>query len=227
MSGPAGVTPDEGCEACHLPSLGGLTERAGIRVLHRECAKDRGCVTCHGSSIHGEVSRVPRAYAMEDCTACHRDLAAPVHCATCHSERTKRERLTTSAWQVTHGAEWNSTHGLGSLRSCAECHPSDYCVRCHGTALPHPPGFGQTHGDEAKKDLGACTACHDKAQLCDACHGIEMPHPDGFLKAHSSIVSSVDQPECVRCHDSAECIGCHVRHVHPGNAKNLVGETGQ
>lgn len=155
---------------------------------------------------------------MELCVACHRSAKAPVACDTCHSARTERERLRQGPWQITHGAQWSKTHGLGSIRSCDTCHPEDYCVRCHGTVLPHPPGFGQSHGDEAKRDLKVCASCHDTGTLCTPCHGVEMPHGDGFLKQHSSLAKGLDDPSCTRCHDTEDCVACHVRHVHPGNA---------
>ena len=218
VSGPALGMPDDGCNSCHGQDVEDIIDRNGIRVLHPTCARAATCADCHGDVPHGNAVRVRRAYTMESCTVCHQRDGATLECGVCHSEHTQRERLERGPWQVTHGAQWAQTHGLGSLTSCGVCHPSDYCVRCHGTALPHPIGFGQSHGDEAKRDLAVCEACHDTDTLCTPCHGVDMPHAEGFLKSHSAIATDVDDPVCSRCHDSQECIACHERHIHPGNA---------
>lgn len=219
VSGPGEGVADAGCATCHSASLGEVIDRDGVRVLHPSCALERSCVECHGQTAHGATSRVSRTYTMESCAECHVASGATLECDACHSPHTQRERLDSGPWQVTHGSEWAQTHGLGSLTSCSVCHPSDYCVRCHGTVLPHPLGFGQSHGDEAKKNLNACAACHSTQALCTPCHTIEMPHPAGFLKQHSSAADEVEDPRCVRCHDTDECVFCHVQHVHPGGAQ--------
>lgn len=223
VSGPAQGVTDDGCRSCHERELEEPVDRNGIKVLHAVCAIESACVDCHGTVTHGESVRVRRAFTMESCTGCHQREKATLECDVCHSEHTQHERLERGPWQVTHGSQWSQTHGLGSLQSCSVCHPSDYCVRCHGTELPHPIGFGQSHGVEALRDLTACEACHETGTLCTPCHGIEMPHPTGFLKDHSSIAAEVEDPACVRCHDTQECMACHERHVHPGNAVKLPG----
>jgi len=218
ISGPAQGVADDGCVPCHAADIEEMADRDGIKMLHPACASGSACIDCHGDVAHGDAARVRRTYTMESCTRCHQAQKATLECDACHSAHTQRERLEQGPWQVTHGSQWAQTHGLGSLSSCGVCHPAGYCVRCHGTALPHPIDFGQSHGDEAKKDLAVCEACHDTDMLCTPCHGIEMPHPDGFLPEHSSIADAVEDPACVRCHDPKQCVACHVRHVHPGNA---------
>ena len=155
--------------------------------------------------------------------ACHRTESRPITCDTCHLERGQRERVRTGPWQATHGPSWRKTHGMGSLRFCATCHPPDYCVQCHGTALPHDESFGSTHGATAKRDLAACKKCHDYETVCTPCHGVPMPHEKGYLKIHSSKTSSVNDPKCTKCHRVDDCVFCHVRHVHTGNARLPAG----
>ncbi|MRR52483.1 MAG: hypothetical protein EG825_16530 [Rhodocyclaceae bacterium] len=216
-----GVTrgvPSTGCRSCHQGLSGGTVENGGIRVRHQTCTSGKRCTDCHGSIAHGQIVRVNRSYTMEGCTSCHRASSAPSGCDTCHGAKTERARLRRGPWQITHGAEWSQTHGLGSLQSCASCHPSDYCVRCHEVELPHAVGFGQTHGDEAKKDISVCDSCHDREALCFGCHLIEMPHPTEFLPEHPTSTDGVTDPECSRCHEVEDCIACHEGHVHPGNA---------
>lgn len=207
---------DDGCASCHSSGIEAVVDRDGILMAHASCSAADSCVDCHGATAHGGTSRVRRTFTMEQCADCHISSGATLACDACHSPRTQHERLERGPWQVTHGSEWSQTHGLGSLTSCAVCHPPDYCVRCHRTVLPHPPGFGQSHGDEAKTDVFVCTACHDTETFCTPCHTIEMPHPENFLKEHSSVTDAVDDPACSRCHDSEQCVACHVRHVHPG-----------
>lgn len=216
VTGPAQGLGDDGCRSCHAQDIRGQVRGGSITLLHGVCAQDAACVSCHGNVAHEDVTRVPRAYAMESCIACHRQEVATIECDGCHSARTQQERLRGGSWQVTHGPQIIQTHGLGDISSCGICHSPDHCVGCHGTALPHPIGFGQAHGEEALRDPAVCEACHETGALCAPCHGIEMPHPAGFLGVHSSIASGVDDPACTRCHDVRQCATCHERHDdHP------------
>lgn len=156
---------------------------------------------------------------MEECVECHRQQDAPTACDSCHSEKDEYERVRTGPWQVTHGADWKATHGMGNLRYCATCHPDDYCTGCHGVSLPHDAAFGNTHGDEAKRNPRSCAQCHDVEKVCTSCHGMRMPHEAGFLAKHTKVAAKVDDPRCSRCHRVEDCIFCHERHTHPGNAK--------
>jgi hypothetical protein len=154
---------------------------------------------------------------MEECVACHKQSGALASCDACHSEKGERERLAKGPWQVTHGRTWERTHGMGTLEWCATCHPAGYCTRCHGVDLPHPAGFGRTHGALAKQPQSKCLSCHEKTTLCDSCHGVEMPHPKGFLARHSKIAASEGDPKCLSCHFQRDCAACHTMHIHPGS----------
>lgn len=223
-SGPVLETSRDACLTCHEDVLAGLTSgTGGYKINHATCAPGATCDSCHSTTAHGAATRWKRQPIMEDCTSCHTRKGASVECATCHTGRDRKERVAVGPWQVTHGPNWQQTHGLGALDSCVTCHPRDYCVRCHGVEVPHPATFGSEHGQAAIADRASCTVCHKSAALCDSCHGVAMPHADGYLKIHSTEAKSIDNPRCMRCHSVLDCVRCHERHVHPGNAKESAG----
>lgn len=205
------------CLDCHDSILLGETESGGIRIFHGTCAMGRTCGGCHGADTHGEALRWPRQPVMEECVTCHKSEGVSTECDTCHSQRTEHERLAKGSWQVTHGANWSATHGMGTIEWCETCHPAGYCSKCHGVDLPHPADFGRTHGDLAQEPEAKCDSCHDATSLCDGCHGVPMPHPEGFLAQHSSQSSSFQDPRCVSCHIQDDCDACHEKHIHPGS----------
>lgn len=224
-SGPVREVPRENCLRCHQQVLEGVSsgDVSGVKIRHEVCAVDASCDGCHSTTAHGSAVRWERLPVMEDCTACHRREGAPVECDTCHAGKLKGERLETGPWQVTHGAQWRETHGMGDLDSCRTCHPADYCARCHRVEMPHSASFGRAHGEEAVADKAACQSCHKSRRFCDSCHGIAMPHPTGFLREHSKLAGTVENPSCLRCHERADCEACHSNHVHPGNARISSG----
>lgn len=202
------------CLQCHQKVLAGVIEAKNLRISHVSCAADAKCDSCHGATAHGASTRHPRDPVMEECAACHVAKHASNACDTCHRGRSQHDRLAVAPWQVTHGANWPTTHGMGDLRYCVVCHPSDYCVHCHGLVIPHPVSFARTHGEASK--TAACDSCHSRTRFCDVCHGIQMPHPAGFLQAHSkSATGGLQDPRCLTCHDATDCEACHVAHVHP------------
>lgn len=211
---------DAGCLKCHEAVLEARVGAKGLRVRHESCAQGRLCQDCHGGTGHLNATRWKRSYVMEECVECHVRERATTKCDRCHDDRTERERLKNGPWQVTHGREWRNTHGMGSVRYCSTCHPSDYCVRCHATPLPHSDDWGREHAAASRSAAGAkCGTCHKTRDLCDSCHGIQMPHPKGFLKVHRKVAASNSDPSCTRrCHATDDCVKCHTYHVHPGFA---------
>lgn len=207
------------CLSCHASHMPATAVRNGVRMNHEAPVGDGWpCQRCHRNV--GHAARSLASYTMGTCLGCHstgpHNLSS---CDTCHpvGERPSAVRAVPATWEITHGANWRQTHGMGDLATCGACHSRTYCVSCHDIALPHPPNYLSVHGDDVIK-LGenTCTGCHDAAS-CDACHGgVEMPHPPGLLKSHSSEVESFGREVCERCHASASCEGCHARHTHPG-----------
>lgn len=222
--GPADETSRHACLECHDPVLNGTIERLGIRINHGVCAASGSCDSCHSAVAHGADVRWLREPVMEECVACHREQSATDACDACHQGKSETERLSTGPWQITHGANWKQTHGMGSLVSCSVCHPQDYCVRCHGTALPHSVDFGSTHGIDARAENASCGSCHDTVSFCDSCHGMSMPHPQGFLAQHSDSATGYEDESCLTlCHRKDDCDACHVAHTHPGRTDGTLG----
>jgi hypothetical protein len=222
LADPAQQTLRASCLACHGKILAGVITVGRLRIKHSTCASGPTCDTCHSTVAHGKAVRWAQTPVMQDCVACHTAQGASVACETCHTGTPGERTTTTGPWQVTHGPDWRTTHGLGDTSTCVTCHPGDFCVKCHKVQVPHPVDFGASHGAAALADTASCLVCHtSRAQFCDTCHGMEMPHPAGFLKAHSKIAKGVADPACQRCHDNADCDTCHANHVHPGGSTGL------
>lgn len=224
LTGPASRLSPAPCLKCHEGVLAGPITKGGIRIEHRFCAPQDSCDGCHSSSAHGKAIRWIRQPVMEECVACHLDNKAKSDCDTCHEGRVETERLASGPWQITHGAAWENTHGMGDLRYCKTCHPTDYCTPCHKITLPHPIEFPTTHGKDALKKDATCFKCHDRVKLCDPCHGREMPHPPTFLAKHSGIAKTREDAACLTCHRISDCERCHAAHTHPGSTDGTLGK---
>ena len=212
----AAAVSDVACVSCHA-AQGGPSETA-IRIDHVTCAVDRSCTDCHSRVAHGDSVSWPREYDMFDCVACHMEQATSVECDLCHTQRSREERVRTGTFALTHAASWRDTHGMGDPLACAACHPSDKCIDCHGPGVPHQAAFARSHGEYAVEKGAQCTSCHTQ-RFCDDCHGLEMPHPADFAPAHSTLVEEQGRETCETCHAPSDCTTCHVKHVHPGNAR--------
>lgn len=207
------------CGRCHEYEVQApINSTTGIRVSHTEMiAGGYQCTDCHSEIAHSLTGGSVRRVEMFGCFDCHRTLES-ARCETCHAEKATRERRPyTTAWRLAHGEDWQKLHGMGGLKNCAACHAPDYCVKCHGTELPHPSGFYYQHGAAAQDERAgaSCLDCHDEERFCISCHQVDMPHPDDFLQTHSR-ASDEDEEKCLKCHESAVCVYCHTRHTHPG-----------
>lgn len=223
LDAPATRVSRTACLKCHEDVLEDVVEANGLRIRHATCAPASSCDACHAATAHLETTRWVSEPAMEDCIGCHRDENAPANCDLCHAGKSTAERLTRGPWAITHGPDWESTHGMGDLRTCDACHDDRKCASCHGIKLPHPMDFGSTHPAVALEVPDSCDTCHDRTAFCDACHGVPMPHADDFLPKHSSLVTTTSDPTCIRCHKEVDCKRCHVAHTHPGSTDGTLG----
>jgi len=226
--GPQGDTAwvaDDACIRCH-PGIGNEETLVvnGLRMSHRGL-REAGfrCAECHAAAAHVlDEDRIDEP-TMSTCAECHDNRTASGECVVCHPDAEgsgERERRD-AEFARTHGANWESTHGMGDLTTCVLCHEPAKCESCHGVALPHDSGFAATHGRNAVPGRGPCVAaCHTTA-FCDSCHGIEMPHPGSFLPEHSSIAQGYEDPVCARCHTTTNCDECHEKHIHPGGPHSM------
>ena len=228
VSGPGTRIPGGACLSCHAEVMNTVTDTRGIRIDHASCVSETGaCDACHTTATHGEAARWPRQIVMEECTICHVENGASIECDICHQGKLQSERLARGPWRVTHGPEWQTTHGAGTLDACRTCHPPNYCTDCHGLELPHPASFGLVHGTAAIGLKDTCEDCHDRQDFCDACHGAKMPHPASFLPDHPEIADGYEDEGCLSCHRQVDCDNCHILHTHPGNTRGTLGGDSQ
>lgn len=210
----AAVPPDR-CVPCHaVVETAAVVGTRGLRILHVSCMGDRACTDCHSLTAHGATTRWPRTPQMEDCYDCHGTSNDVTACDSCHVERDERQRVFAGPFRVTHGAEWEATHGMGDMRSCSACHEADKCSGCHGAGVPHGGPFLDRHAEFSTSPDAQCTSCH-RQEFCDSCHRYPMPHDVAFITGHSGIVETDGEDGCMSCHEPADCTDCHVSHVHP------------
>ncbi len=222
-SAPEGVAQvsRKACLKCHAAVTEGITNVGGLRIDHTECAPTGStCALCHDEVIHGDQGSGDlvwqRSMGMEECISCHDAQRGSQECDTCHDGKMQRARLTSGVWQITHGPEWRTKHGLGGTRMCTACHAGADCAECHGIELPHKAEFSRSHGTDAQANPASCEGCHSK-DFCDDCHGIRMPHPKEFMpEQHADVVKARGEAQCLVCHARRDCVVCHDRHVHPG-----------
>lgn len=217
ISRTAAQVPDTTCLGCHRDAIQGVVASRGVRIRHTTCAADSVCSDCHSNTAHGEATTWLRTVDMNRCLLCHGTDQVSRRCDMCHESKREDDRLQSGSWPITHGANWQTTHGMGPLPSCSACHEPEYCSRCHGVALPHPDSYAKAHAADVATNREDCLGCHETS-FCDSCHGLQMPHPAGFTRRHSKLVLAEGDKACTRCHVSNDCDGCHVKHVHPGGA---------
>lgn len=208
---------DTSCLSCHEQVTSGVVEARGVRIAHEFCAAGSACIDCHSEVGHGEATPWPRIAEMNDCMDCHKARGASLACETCHVGRVEIVRSSRPEFAVTHGPNWQETHGMGEMSSCSACHQEGSCSKCHGPGVPHGNEFLLSHAEMSQLPDATCQSCHDVA-FCDSCHLTEMPHPREFVVGHSDIVERDGDTSCMRCHVVADCDTCHVKHVHPGGA---------
>ncbi len=217
ISGPASAQ----CLSCHAPVFEGEVFARGLRIQHETCAEEVTCGTCHSGTAHGEAVRWLRVARMDDCLQCHNTRVVSANCGMCHDERTPSQRLGIGSFNVTHGRQWSTTHGMGEKRTCAACHSSDFCVDCHDLSVPHTDRFIERHADIALLGSSACLTCH-RTEFCSDCHRTPMPHSDEFSQAHAETVRRDGEDLCRNCHLETDCSNCHTKHVHPGDAMGIT-----
>lgn len=211
------LVADVRCLACHEQVYDEIVDARGIRITHATCAEGSMCTDCHSETGHGEATAWPRTPAMNACVQCHRTSRASLECTTCHSGKVERTGSVDPEFEVTHGPQWQQTHGMGQMSSCSLCHEETDCARCHGPGVPHADEFLGVHAEISQQDGATCTTCHEQA-FCDSCHLTPMPHTGEFVTGHSAIVADEGEAGCLRCHALSDCDTCHTKHVHPGGA---------
>lgn len=213
----ATVAKDANCLVCHEQVLESTVSAGGIAIAHASCAQGRACVDCHSEVGHGTATKWAKSPSMSTCTSCHKNRQASLECATCHLGKVERSGSQDVEFLITHGQNWQKTHGMGQMDTCVACHTATDCTSCHGPGVPHGSNFQEEHSAISKQEGAQCLTCHAKS-FCTSCHIVEMPHPKEFVSSHSQIVARDGDGSCMRCHVVSDCDTCHVKHVHPGGA---------
>jgi hypothetical protein len=209
------AVPADRCASCHPETAqAGIVGTRGLRMQHVTCIGDFTCTDCHSLTAHGASTSWPRVAQMEDCYSCHGQTNEVVACDSCHAEREERQRIFDGPFRVTHGAEWESTHGMGEMRSCSACHTQDKCASCHGVGVPHSGNFLDLHAGFSTSPEARCTTCH-REEFCSDCHAYPMPHTAEWVLGHGDLVEDDGEGGCLTCHEKADCTDCHESHVHP------------
>ncbi len=151
------------CKTCHEDTTKGLftpvSHTRGVkpafhtesfRLHHEEAASEPNakCFVCHQNVV-------PAAGVKEQCVSCHIVMRPASH---------------TARWKDDiHGqyVELDKT-------TCATCHDSDYCSRCHNelprSHIPLPIFKAGAHAYQAMLNTSACFTCHTFQNTCIECH---------------------------------------------------------
>ncbi len=115
---------------------------------------------------------------------------------------------------------------VDSVFYCSTCHTEQFCVNCHGMAMPHPEEFKEPkdakssagHPVVSKKQSDKCVMCHGEAEktaFCDGCHhgtkvGWEFDKKSPWTqKQHPKAVAKSGVKSCTSCHPVKFCVDCH------------------
>lgn len=217
------AVPAERCISCHeAVRTAGTQGSRGLRIDHVQCAAGIQCSQCHSATAHGTATTWPRTPRMEQCYTCHGATNKVIGCDSCHAERREEQRVQAGTFSVTHGPNWESTHGMGEMRSCGACHEPEKCMKCHGAGVPHAGDFLSQHAKFSTQTEARCTSCHLET-FCTGCHEYPMPHDEAFIIGHSDIVDTDGDTRCLTCHAQSDCTGCHESHVHPVTQEQMDG----
>jgi Cytochrome c7 and related cytochrome c len=174
------------CVSCHDTSK---SMRAEFRMSN--------CQTCHATTVQGlftpasHTRNVKPISHTESFRFTHAGPAAEPNatCFVCHQNFTSSARSTDSCSgchavlkPATHTARWkDDLHGKyasAERASCATCHSSDYCVRCHNelprSHEPLPVFAGGAHATLALLDTRSCLTCHTFQNTCAECHTSQL-----------------------------------------------------
>ena len=193
----------------------GVVVANGIRINHATCATTASCTDCHSSTAHGSATDGfdPTTW-MAASSAIWRRATSRAICVT--RAGTACVRVKSSAFAVTHGPQWKTTHGMGDNATCTVCHtaptaPTVMARACRTAELRRGPFDvrGCNGGASASPATRTRSATPATGRRC-------RTRQDS---RRSTRAASKKQPDlCPRCHDESDCTNCHVKHVHPGGA---------
>jgi hypothetical protein len=102
------------------------------------------------------------------------------------------------------------------INVCSTCHSREFCITCHGVALPHPSNWKDTHGALGKQNPAMCQKCHGyTSDFCNQCHHSttldwQYDPATPWIRQHPLAVRAVGTTPCFKCHRPTYCARCHV-----------------
>ena len=188
------------------------------------------CFRCH--------SQEADAMAPGACSACHPpefDLVPATHkdpawkpapgSRSRHGEAASEEASSVAeaeAWaegleEVEPEAPLDTVYA-GEVNTCLTCHSEQYCSDCHGTVMPHPADFVETHGEDGRANPDKCAQCHATSEadaasqaFCNNCHHSGAQPGIPWIDQHDDIVRQTGADGCFDCHNPVYCAECHVK----------------
>jgi len=151
------------CRVCHADTAEGLLAPASH---NRNIKPD-----FHTESFRGHHEREAAA-SDATCYICHQNVRPASTgkdlCSGCHQVM----------MPASHTARWkDDIHGKVAAMdrtTCATCHATDYCSRCHNelprSHVPLPIFRGGGHAQLAMLDERSCLSCHTFQNTCAECH---------------------------------------------------------
>ena len=218
----AGGPAKDGCDVCHLTTVGG---RLKTRFSSGTLMPGRFMSGAEHGADWTFRHRIVAGADSTLCATCHSEE----ECVECHDGRVRPRQV--------HPNDWLNLHSVAARQdeqACQSCHrATSFCITCHqrtGVAMSgpagdaanrgrfHPPRSVWTdpprtaghHAWEAERNISACVSCHTERD-CATCHattarggqGGLSPHPMGFSASCRGAFAKNPRP-CLFCHDSGD-----------------------
>lgn len=226
------------CTECHANvSHGPGPEKTEEHVA----AMHKICLDCHAEKqVQVEVRNTL------SCSACHLDMdkVAPAdhqnsNFRTVHGDSAKTNGATCTQCHLNPGISSQAAsapHGMvpaipaGTLKVADGM--QDSCAACHGTTMPHPDNWLQSHAKGYNEKPEMCASCHGDRQqgfdmtvtgnprtlsttdpTCTTCHAQPMPHPEDWLNGGHQTAGKNEPKTCEQCHSPSNPANPNAEHA--------------
>jgi hypothetical protein len=197
------------CGYCHRtaraepPAVGWTKLEPAAKLDRTFPLMGKRCVDCHADPHKGQVGA--------DCKLCHDTASFHRLSAAGRAQRPSDHDRGWLGRHVTLPFDDNDLSAEG--RSCARCHGTPACDRCHRTVRPksHTALWRlRTHGTAAAFDSESCRVCHVTG-ACIQCHRTSAPlnHRGAWGTLHGYAAGTFADNNCYVCHSRADCQACH------------------
>ncbi len=225
------------CRTCHQGARPPSHQQPDFLQIHGKLTATHNCAVCHTPNfcVQCHQGARPVSHRAPDFIKQHGRLAlsGTLRCSACHKVSFCQTCHRTA---MPHPADWlnrkvlppigpvktaQSPHSVAALRSpiCANCHIQNFCMNCHGAAMPHPGGWMQSgHEPVALQNPALCKRCHQSSE-CLTCHQTHKPasHDANWPKTHPTAAKGHEKV-CAVCHGQNSCDRCHQTPMpHPSD----------